>query len=103
MFDRVKVLQVAGNGIRAIIRETGFNWRTVAKWVLLDELPERAVMAPKSTTPSKFRTYLSRRWAEGCTTGRDLLPEIKCLGYTGSISAGAPADPMASRRPRDGS
>ena len=86
MFDRVKVLQGAGNGIRAIIRETGFNWRTVAKWVELDELPERNVMAPKSTTPSKFQTYLSRRWAEGCTTGRDLLPEIKCLGYTGSLS-----------------
>jgi hypothetical protein len=32
MFDRVKILQVAGNGIRAIVRETGFNWRTVAKW-----------------------------------------------------------------------
>jgi hypothetical protein len=86
MFDRVKVLQFAGNGIRAIIRKTGFNWRTVAKWVPLDELPERNVMAPKSTTPSKFQTYLSQRWAEGCTTGRDLLPEIKCLGYTGSLS-----------------
>jgi transposase len=86
MFDRVKVLQVAGNGIRAIVRETGFNWRTVAKWVPLDELPERNVMAPKSTTPSKFQTYLSRRWAEGCTTGRDLLPEIRYLGYTGSLS-----------------
>ena len=86
MFDRVKALQVAGNGIRAIIHETGFNWRTVAKWVRLDELPERNVMAPKSTTPSKFQTYLSRRWAEGCTTGRDLLPEIRYLGYTGSLS-----------------
>src|SRR5277367_3430306 len=43
-------------------------------------------MAPKSTTPSKFQTYLSQRRAEGCTTGRDLLPEIKCLGYTGSLS-----------------
>jgi hypothetical protein len=38
MFDRVKALQVAGNGIRAIIHETGFNWRTVAKWVRLDDL-----------------------------------------------------------------
>ncbi len=86
MFDRVKVLQATGNGIGAIVRETGFHWRTVAKWVELDKLPERNVMAPKSTTPSKFQTYLSQRWAEGCTTGRDLLPEIKCLGYTGSLS-----------------
>ena len=43
-------------------------------------------MAAKSTTPGNFQTYLSRRWAEGCTTGRDLLPEIKCLGYTGSLT-----------------
>jgi hypothetical protein len=77
MFDRVKILQAAGNGLRAIVRETGFNWCPVAKWVPLGELPPRNVMAPKSTTPSKFQTYLSRRWAEGCTTGRDLLPESK--------------------------
>lgn len=86
MFDRVKILQVAGKGIRAIVRETGFNWRTVAKWARLDELPERNVMAAKPTTPGNFQNHLSRRWAEGCTTGRDLLPEIKCLGYTGSLS-----------------
>ena len=86
MFDRVKILQAAGNGIRAIVRETGFNWRTVAKWAGLGELPERNVMAAKPTTPGNFQNHLSRRWAEGCTTGRDLLPEIKCLGYTGSLT-----------------
>jgi transposase len=86
MFDRVKILQVADNGIRAIVRETGFNWRTVAKWAGLGELPERNVMAAKPTTPGNFKNHLSRRWAEGCTTGRDLLPEIKCLGYTGRLS-----------------
>jgi hypothetical protein len=48
-------------------------------------VPLDALMAPKSTTPSKFQTYLSRRWSEGCSTGRDLLPEIKYLGYTGSL------------------
>ena len=86
MFDGVKILQGAGNGIRAIVRETGFNWRTVAKWAGLGELPERNVMAAKPTMPGNFQNHLSRRWAEGCTTGRDLLPEIKCLGYTGSLS-----------------
>jgi hypothetical protein len=54
MFDRVKILQVADNGIRAIVRETGFNWRTVAKWAGLGELPERNVMAAKRTTPGKL-------------------------------------------------
>ena len=77
IFERVNVLHVAGNGIRAIVGETGFNWRTVAKRVQLDELPERNLMAAKSTTPDKFQTSLSRRWAEGCSTGRGLLREIK--------------------------
>jgi hypothetical protein len=28
-------------------------------------------MAAKPTTPGNFQNHLSRRWAEGCTTGRD--------------------------------
>jgi hypothetical protein len=86
MFNRVKALQLAGHGVTAIVRQTGFNWRTVAKWVRLDELPERNVMAPRSSTPSGFHDHLARRWAEGCTSGRALLLEIRDLGYTGSLS-----------------
>jgi transposase len=86
MFDRVKALQTAGESLRAIVHKTGFNWRTVAKWARQDALPERNVMAPKPTTPTAFQDHLARRWAEGCTTGRHLLPEIKHLGYTGSLS-----------------
>jgi hypothetical protein len=86
MFNRVKALQLAGHGVTAIIRQTGFSWRTVAKWVRLDELPERNVMAPKPNTPSGFHDHLARRWAEGCTSGRALLLEIRDLGYTGSLS-----------------
>ena len=86
MFNRVKALQLVGRGVTAIVGQTGFNWRTVAKWVRLDELPQRNVMAPKPNTPSGFHNHLARRWAEGCTSGRALLLEIKDLGYTGSLS-----------------
>jgi hypothetical protein len=43
-------------------------------------------MAPKPTTPSGFATYLARRWNEGCTMGKQLLAEIRPLGYTGSLT-----------------
>jgi hypothetical protein len=86
MFDRVKALQLAGHSVTAIVRQTRFNWRTVVKWVRLDALPERNVMAPKPNTPSGFHDHLARRWAEGCTSGRALLLEIRDLGYTGSLS-----------------
>jgi hypothetical protein len=41
-------------------------------------------MAPKATTPNHFRKYLAQRWAEGCTFGRQLLAEIRPLGYIGA-------------------
>ncbi|MGI4744849.1 MAG: hypothetical protein ACRYGI_20350 [Janthinobacterium lividum] len=43
-------------------------------------------MAPKPTTPVGFGAYLARRWNEGCTMGRQLLAEIRPLGYTGSLT-----------------
>jgi Transposase len=43
-------------------------------------------MAPKPTTPSGFASYLARRWTEGCTMGKQLLAEIRPLGYTGSLT-----------------
>jgi hypothetical protein len=30
MFNGVEALQLAGHGVTAIVRRTGFNWRTVA-------------------------------------------------------------------------
>jgi hypothetical protein len=43
-------------------------------------------MTPKPNSPAYFQEQLARRWAEGCKTGRRLLPEIQRLGYIGSLS-----------------
>ena len=85
-FDGVKALQREGKSVGAISKEMSLNWRTVAKWASLNELPERRSMNPKSTTPRKYEGYLSQRWAEGFRTARHLLPEIQKLGYTGSLT-----------------
>jgi hypothetical protein len=86
MFDRVKTLADAGNSLIAIVRKTGFNWRTVAKWAELAMLPPGRIMTPKPSSPAYCQEYLERRWADGCKTGRLLLPEIRRIGYTGSFS-----------------
>jgi transposase len=85
-FDRVKALHDEGNTLAQIARETGFNWRTVRKWTRLDAFRPQATMAPKPTTPGGFGPYLAQRWNEGCTMGRQLLAEIRPLGYTGSLT-----------------
>jgi hypothetical protein len=60
-FDRMKTLQREGKSVRVISKEIGLNWRTVAKWASLNELPERRSMDPKSTTPRKYEAYLAQR------------------------------------------
>ena len=59
--------------------------RSVTKWMQVEELP-RSVMVPKRSRPLRFQSHRAERWAEGCTSGRTLLPGIKRLGYTGSLS-----------------
>ena len=85
-FDHVKTLRAEARSLADIVRETGFHWRTVKKWTRQETLRPRATMAPKSTTPSGFSAYLARRWNEGCTMGKQLLSEIRPLGYTGSLT-----------------
>ena len=86
LFTQVKVLRNSGSSHGEIVKQTGLHWRTVEKWLFADALLERAAMTHKSTTPTAFRNHLARRWAEGCTLVRELLPEIKAFGYTGSMT-----------------
>jgi hypothetical protein len=85
-FDRIKALLAVGQGIGAMAREAGLNWRTVKKWSEVGKPPQRRTMAQKSSTPALFRDYLAKRWSEGITFGRDLLAEIRERGYSGSLT-----------------
>jgi transposase len=85
-FRRVKTLHQAGLNLSRIVDETGLGWRTVAKWVTLDILPERRLMDPRPSNPASFQDFLARLWDAGCTNGRKLLIEVRKQGYTGSFS-----------------
>jgi transposase len=86
IFDQIHTLRVAGSSIGDIARQTGFGPRSIRKWLKFTAPPERRATAPKPCSPNYFLDYLSRRWAEGCVRGRELLHEIKLRGYTGSFS-----------------
>jgi hypothetical protein len=86
IFDQLRTLRDAGNSIGDIARETGFGPRSIRKWLKFNAPPDRRATAPKPCSPSYFLDYLSRRWAEGCVRGRELLDETKPRGYTGSFS-----------------
>ena len=86
IFDQIHSLREAGSSIATIARETGFGSRTIRKWLKFDAPPDRRATAPKPCSPHYFFGYPSRRWANGCVRGRQLLEEIKLRGYTGSFS-----------------
>lgn len=77
IFDQIHILREAGTSIRDIARQTGFGPRSIRKWLKFTAPPERRATAPKPCSPNYFLDYLSRRWAEGCVRGRELLNEIK--------------------------
>lgn len=85
-FNRVKELHQTGLNLNKIVEETGLGWRTVAKWLTLDVLPERRLMDPRPTNPARFQDFLASLWNKGCTNGRKLLIEVRKQGYTGSFS-----------------
>jgi transposase len=85
-FERVRALHWEGRSVSDIVRQTGLDRRTIAKWIRADALPQRNAAAPKTSSPRYFEEYLSRRWWEGCVRGRRLFQEIKARGYTGSFS-----------------
>jgi hypothetical protein len=86
IFDWVRRLHGEGKTVSDIVRQTGFDRRTIAKWIRLDALPDRNASALKTSSPRYFEEYLSRRWAERCVRGRQLFREVKARGYTGSFS-----------------
>jgi len=47
LFDRVRALHREGSSVSAIVRQTGFDRRTVAKWIRADALPQRNAAAPR--------------------------------------------------------
>jgi transposase len=85
-FDHVRALWNEGRNVREILQQTGFDRRTITKWIRADTLPGRSATASKTTSPRHFEDYLSRRWSEGCVRGRRLFQEIKARGYTGGFS-----------------
>ena len=98
-FNQVKTLQAEGKSATAIAREAHLNFRTAAKWLAWDELPERRRMEPRLTAPIRFKRHLAQRWADGFRTARHLLPEIKRLGYMDSLTH---LERLLSQWPRTG-
>jgi transposase len=83
-YEQVKALQTKGLSISAIARATGFDWRTVRKFVGADTFPERLTRRPGPASLHPYEDHLRAQWNAGCQNAEQLWREIATLGYPGS-------------------
>jgi len=69
-----------------IARRTGYERRSVAKWLKFEAPPDRRRVALKPTSPWYFETFLAQCWKDGNRCGRHLFHDVKQRGYTGSFA-----------------
>ncbi|MGA3093462.1 MAG: ISL3 family transposase [Terriglobales bacterium] len=86
LFRMVKGLHAQGMRAFEIVKASSISRGRVDKWLRLADCPPQNRMAPRPGMAESFREELRRLWERGCQNGRDLLVEIRKLGYIGSYS-----------------
>jgi hypothetical protein len=89
LFVNAKRMHAAGRTFGDIAVEIGADRRTIAKWVSLDDLPDRQRSAIKPSSPLYFQEFLERRWAAGDRSGRRALSHEPFLLVITHICANA--------------
>jgi len=83
-YSQVVELAAAGNGVRAIRRETGLSRVTIRKYLRAAGCPERAPRAGLLSPGSSWEQRLRERWDSGCQNATTLWQELRAAGFLGS-------------------
>ena len=86
IFEKLHALREEGLSYSEIARRTGYERRSVAKWLKFKAPPDRRRAALNPTSPWYFETFLAECWKEGNRCGRHLFHDVKQRGYTGSFA-----------------
>ncbi|WP_245430195.1 MULTISPECIES: ISL3 family transposase [Mesorhizobium] len=86
IFDMLHALRQEGLSYSEIARRTGYERRSVTKWLKLEAPPDRRRAALNSTSPWYFEAFLTQCWKDGNRCGRHLFHDVKQRGYTGSFT-----------------
>lgn len=82
-FLMIRELKQKGWTISAIARETGFDRKTIQKYLKSDTSPHSKKRQPRKSKLDPYKPYLLERIKEGTTNCVVLLEEIQSQGYQG--------------------
>jgi hypothetical protein len=58
--------------------------RTLQRWMATGNIPYSRRKRPRARLIDPYKTYLLKRWHQGCHTGAQLERELRAKGYKGS-------------------
>lgn len=82
-FFMIRELKQKGWTISAIARETGFDRKTIRKYLAAETVPQSTKRIKKGSILDPYKPYVLERIKEGTTNCAVLLEEIQKLGYEG--------------------
>ena len=82
----IRDLYAQGFSIRAISKKTGFDRRTVSKYLNNTSLPESKKRAKKASKLDEYKEYIITKLHEGPYTASRLYREIQEMGFTGKYT-----------------
>jgi transposase len=83
-YERVVALAAAGQGVRAIRRETGLSRMTIRKYLRAAACPARSPRASLLAPGSRWEKLLRERWDAGCQNAFTLWEDLRAAGFPGS-------------------
>ncbi len=85
-FFMIKELHQKGWTIKAISEETGFDPKTIRKYIKQDHLPVKKKTSNKGSKLDAYKSYILQRIKEGTTNCSVLFDEVESMGYKGKMT-----------------
>lgn len=82
-FFMIRELHQKGWSLTAIAKETGFDRKTIRKYINAEQLPRSSKRTKRTSKLNPYKPYLLQRIQEGTTNCVVLLEEIRAQGFDG--------------------
>ena len=83
-YEHILELQKQGVKSGEIARILGMSQRTIQRWIATGTIPYSRRKRQRASLIDPYKTYLWKRWHQGCHSGAQLERELRAKGYKGS-------------------
>src|SRR5438552_1004040 len=82
--EQIMALQQEGVKHAEIALQLGVTQRTIQRWIATGTIPYSGLRKQRPRLIDPYKTYLLKRWYQGCRKGAQLEREVRAKGYKGS-------------------